>query len=292
MYHFFAESSQLFDDGKKIVISGDDFNHMVNVLRMKTGEEFSVSIKEDPGLRESARESSGAVLREGSRENSGADFRESNKETSTSKPVDLQQQKEYRFGIESISESELIGELRFVKEAGTELPSRIYLFQGLPKSDKMELIIQKSVELGVFEVIPVAMKRCVMKLDDKKASSRIKRWNAISEAAAKQSKRGIIPEVKMPMSFKEAVKYASKLDVKLLPYELADGMDLTRRLISEIEPGQSVGIFIGPEGGFAEEEVTFARDEGFTPVTMGRRILRTETAGFTMLSWLMYTLER
>ncbi len=255
MFHFFAESSQFFDEGKRISITGDDFNHMVNVLRMKIGEEFSVSIRDE-------------------------------------EDKDLDAQNEYRFGIESISESELVGELRFVKEAGTELPSKIYLFQGLPKSDKMELIVQKSVELGVFQIIPVSMKRCVMKLDDKKASSKVKRWNAISEAAAKQSKRGIIPEIKMPMSYKEAVKYAHNLDVKLLPYEMAEGMEGTRKLISGIEPGQSIGIFIGPEGGFADEEVDFARDNGFSPITMGKRILRTETAGFTMLAWLMYTLER
>ncbi len=255
MFHFFAESSQFFDDGKRISITGDDFNHMVNVLRMKIGEEFSVSIKD----------------------NEDADF---------------EGQNEYRFGIESIGENELVGELRFVKEAGTELLSKIYLFQGLLKSDKKELIIHKSVELGVFQVIPVSMKRCVMKLDEKKAVSKVKRWNAISESAAKQSKRGIIPEIKMPMSYKEALKYAKDLDVKLLPYEMAEGMDGTRKIIAEIKPGQSIGIFIGPEGGFADEEVELAKEQGFNPITMGRRILRTETAGFTMLAWLMYTLER
>ena len=199
--------------------------------------------------------------------------------------------KEYRFGIESISDTELIGELRFIKESGTELPSKIYLFQGLPKADKMELIIQKAVELGAYQIIPVKMKRSVVKLDDKKAASKVKRWCAISEAAAKQSKRAIIPEVTMPMTYKEAVKYAENLDIKLLPYELAEGMDYTREIISNIKPGQSIGIFVGPEGGFADEEVDFAKDNGFKPITMGKRILRTETAGFTMLSWLMYNLE-
>ena len=95
----------------------------------------------------------------------------------------------------------------------------------------------------------------------------------------------------MPMTYKEAVKYAENLDIKLLPYELAEGMDYTREIISNIKPGQSIGIFVGPEGGFADEEVDFAKDNGFKPITMGKRILRTETAGFTMLSWLMYNLE-
>ena len=271
MYHFFADSSQLFDDGKKIVITGDDYNHMVNVLRMKIGEEFSVSIKDsEDDLVHNGNEDAG----------------------DTSLEEEFSGLKEYRFGIESVTDTELIGELRFIKESGTELPSRIYLFQGLPKADKMELIIQKSVELGVHQIVPVSMKRCVMKLDAKKASSKVKRWNAISEAAAKQSKRGVIPEVTMPMTFKEAVSFAKELDVKLLPYEMAEGMDGTRKLIESIKPGQSIGIFIGPEGGFAEEEVDFARECGFAPITMGKRILRTETAGFTMLAWLMYFLEK
>ncbi|SDB35775.1 16S rRNA (uracil(1498)-N(3))-methyltransferase [Butyrivibrio sp. INlla16] len=251
MYHFFASSTQLIDNQKRIVITGDDYNHMVNVLRMKPGEEFSVSLMDE----------------------------------------DAADQKEYRFGIESISDTELIGELRFIKESGAELPSKIYLFQGLPKADKMELIIQKAVELGAFQIIPVSMKRSVVKLDEKRAVNKIKRWNAISEAAAKQSKRGVIPEVKAPMTFKEAVKYAESLDVKLLPYEMAEGMEYTREVIDSIEPGQSIGIFVGPEGGFADEEISYAGEAGFKTITMGKRILRTETAGFTMLAWLMYNLE-
>ncbi len=172
-----------------------------------------------------------------------------------------------------------------------ELPVKISLYQGLPKSDKMELIIQKAVELGAYQIIPVSMKRCVVKLDEKRAASKVKRWNAISEAAAKQSKRGVIPEVTMPMSYKEAVKYAEQIDVKLLPYEMAEGMDYTKKIIESIKPGESVGIFVGPEGGFADEEVEFAGENGFKTITMGKRILRTETAGFTMLAWLMYTFE-
>ncbi len=250
MYHFFADSSQLIDDGKKIIIEGNDFNHMANVLRMKVGEEFSVSIRDESD-----------------------------------------DEKEYRFGIESISEDQLIGELRFVKESGVELPSKIYLFQGLPKGDKMELIIQKAVELGAYAIVPVSMKRSVVKLDEKRAANKVKRWNSISEAAAKQSKRGVIPEVTMPMSYKEALKMAQELDVKLLPYEMAEGMDYTKSIIGNIKPGQSIGVFVGPEGGFAEEEVELAKEAGFVSITMGKRILRTETAGFTMLAWLMYTLE-
>ena len=199
---------------------------------------------------------------------------------------------EIRCGIVGFTDDTVECEIRFIKEADHELPSKVYLFQGLPKADKMETIIQKNIELGVYEIVPVAMKRCVVKLDDKKASGKISRWQGIAEAAAKQSKRGVIPEIKAPMSFKEAVKYAKEnCDVMLLPYELSEGMDATRDLLGSIKPGQSVAIFIGPEGGFDPEEVSFAQNEGFEPITLGKRILRTETAGMCVMSVLMYLLE-
>ena len=173
----------------------------------------------------------------------------------------------------------------------TELPSKIYLFQGLPKADKMELIIQKAVELGAYEVIPVSTKRAVVKLDDKKAGKKVERWNSIAESGAKQSGRNVIPKVTEVMSFKNALEYAKGLDVLFIPYELAEGMEETRELIEQIQPGQSVGIFIGPEGGFEVSEVESTIEYGAKPITLGKRILRTETAGLTMLSILMYHLE-
>ena len=245
MYQFFVEPSQI--QGTRIVISGDDVNHIKNVLRMQPGEEIAVSNGEDG--------------------------------------------KEYRCGIEELKEEEIICTLRFVKEDGVELPSRVYLFQGLPKADKMELIIQKAVELGVYEIIPVATKRAVVKLDEKKAKQKIFRWQAISEAAAKQSKRRIVPEIHSVMSFKEAVAYAKNMQVKLIPYELAEGMEKTRSVIEGLKPGEEIGIFIGPEGGFEEQEIQIALENGIEPITLGKRILRTETAGFTILSWIMYQLE-
>lgn len=200
--------------------------------------------------------------------------------------------KEYRCGIEAFAEDEIVCGLRFVKEDGVELPSKIYLFQGLPKADKMELIIQKAVELGAFEVIPVAAKRCVVRLDEKKAAGKISRWQGIAEAAAKQSKRAVIPKVHSVLSMKEAVAYAQNMDVKLIPYELAEGMQHTKQMIEAVKPEQSIAVFIGPEGGFEESEIQMAREAGIEPVTLGRRILRTETAGFTVISWLMYQLEQ
>ena len=199
--------------------------------------------------------------------------------------------KEYRCQIEKITETEVICTLLFVKEDGLELPAKVFLFQGLPKADKMELIIQKAVELGVYEVIPVATKRAVVKLDAKKEKSKLARWQGIAEAAAKQSKRRIIPEIKPVMSMKEAVAYAENMDCKLIPYEMAEGMGKTKKLIEGIRAGQSVAVFIGPEGGFEDNEIAAALAAGIEPVTMGRRILRTETAGLTMMSWIMYQLE-
>lgn len=246
MYQFFVESHQIYD--KTVRIEGQDVNHIKNVLRMKIGEELSVS--------------------------NGVDG------------------KEYRCGIIAMDEECITCELRFVKEGGVELPSEVYLFQGLPKADKMELIIQKAVELGVHAVVPVATKRCVVKLDDKKAKSKITRWQGISEAAAKQSKRRIVPEVKDVMSFKEALNFVKDFEVKLIPYELAEDMSKTKEIISALVPGRKIAIFIGPEGGFEEAEVEAAILTGVEPITLGKRILRTETAGFTVLSWVMYQLEQ
>lgn len=177
------------------------------------------------------------------------------------------------------------------KQADTELESRLYLFQGLPKNDKMEWIVQKAVELGVYEVIPVSMKRCVVKLDAKKAAKKVERWNSISESAAKQAGRSIIPKVTEVLAYEQALEKAKELDVVLVPYELADKIEETKQIIAGIQKGQSVGIFIGPEGGFEREEVDLAIRSGAVPVTLGRRILRTETAGLTMLSVLMFQLE-
>lgn len=198
---------------------------------------------------------------------------------------------EYTCYIEEMGSEEVLARIMYAQEAGYELSSRIYLFQGLPKGDKMELIIQKAVELGVHEVIPVATRRSVMKLEGKKEENKIRRWQAIATSAAKQSKRMYVPEVKGVMNFSQAAAYAKSLDVILLPYELAKGMKETKEIINNIRPGQSVGIFIGPEGGFDEGEVSLAQENGAKAITLGKRILRTETAGLTVLSVLMFALE-
>lgn len=198
----------------------------------------------------------------------------------------------YLCEVEAYEEDVVVLHILEEMEADTEPASKLYLFQGLPKSDKMELIVQKAVELGVYQVIPVAMKRSVVRLDDKKAAKKADRWNSIAESAAKQAGRSRIPEVTMPLSYNEALKMAEELDVTLLPYELAGGMEVTREVIRQIKSGQSVGIFIGPEGGFEPEEVDAAVSMGAKVITLGRRILRTETAGLATLAVLMFELEQ
>lgn len=198
---------------------------------------------------------------------------------------------EYRCTIESFEPDEVLLHIVYSQEPEYELPCRIYLFQGLPKADKMELIIQKAVELGAYEIIPVETKRCVVKLDGRKSAKKTARWQQIAESAAKQSKRMLIPNVHEVLTFREALKYAESMNVRLVPYELARGMQETKEILAGIEPGQSVGIFIGPEGGFEEKEIEAAIEGGAKPITLGRRILRTETAGLAILSVLMFQLE-
>lgn len=173
----------------------------------------------------------------------------------------------------------------------TDLPVKLYLFQGLPKSDKMELIIQKAVELGVYGIVPVEMNRSVVKLDEKKKKSKISRWQAIAESAAKQSKRSIIPEVFDVMSYKAAMEKAKGLDLFLVPYENERGMLSTKEALSEIKNGMSVGILIGPEGGFEESEIALAAQFGGETVSLGKRILRTETAAITSVAMCMLHIE-
>ncbi len=199
---------------------------------------------------------------------------------------------EYLCEVDSYEEDRAMLHILEQHVADTELPSRIYLFQGLPKQEKMELIVQKCVELGIYSVIPVSMKRCVVKLDAKKAAKKVERWNSIAASAAKQAGRGCVPEVQNVRTYEEALQMAQELDVVLVPYELAEGMKETKEILAGIKPGQSVGIFIGPEGGFEQEEVERAIAMGGKALTLGKRILRTETAGLALLSVLMFHLER
>ena len=201
--------------------------------------------------------------------------------------------KDYNCQVETYTEGEGILEILSENEDSRELPSRIWLFQGLPKSDKMEVIIQKAVELGAAGVIPVATRNAVVKLDAKKAESKVRRWQAIAESAAKQSKRSYIPQVGAVISLKEAFSYIEeqKFDLCMIPYELEKGMDGTKQVLSRLASGQQIAVFIGPEGGFDEEEIRLALEKNVIPVSLGKRILRTETAGPAILALLMMKFE-
>lgn len=198
---------------------------------------------------------------------------------------------DYHCRLEQLDKDSVTALVMWKLEKNAELPSRITLFQGLPKGDKMEFIIQKCVELGVSEIVPVQTRRTVVRMDARKEQARRKRWMGISESAAKQSGRGIVPEVGPVLKFSQAVERAKELDVCLIPYELAEGMEHTREVCAGIRPGSSIGIFIGPEGGFEEDEAAEAVAAGAEAVTLGRRILRTETAGMALISVLAYLLE-
>lgn len=243
MYNFFAKEETKI--GNCFIISGTDYNHIKNVLRMKIGENFLVSLDSKSHLCE----------------------------------------------IKSFENDSVIAEILEENYNDTSLPIDIYLFQGLPKSDKMEFIIQKAVELGVKEIVPTEMEYSVVKLEEKKKEAKRARWQAISESAAKQSKRNFIPKVSPVLNFNQAVKYAEELDVVLVPYENAKGMKATKEALLTIKSGMSVGIFIGPEGGFSEKEIEKLLNIGGKSVSLGKRILRTETAALTALSMCMLYAE-
>lgn len=201
--------------------------------------------------------------------------------------------RDYLCQAEEIAGLEVTVRILETEEEGRELLSRIWLFQGLPKSDKMEFIIQKAVELGAAGIVPVTTRNTVVKLDPKKEETKVKRWQAIAESAAKQSKRSLVPRVSGIMTLKEAFDYVESqgFSVRLIPYEHEAGMDGTKTELDAAGPGQDIAVFIGPEGGFDEREIELALSKGVRPISLGRRILRTETAGLALLSVLMMRLE-
>lgn len=206
--------------------------------------------------------------------------------------VSTSNDREYLCEITALEEEAVQLKLLDVYGSNRELPIEVTLYQALPKGDKMETVIQKMVELGAVRIVPVVTKRCVVQLDQKKAAKKVARWNAISEAAAKQSKRNKIPEVMMPMSFAEALLDAKKLEAALIPYENAEGMEQARCMVDEAAKKRSLGIFIGPEGGFTEQEIEKSQQNGVKPISLGHRILRTETAGMMLMSVIMFATDQ
>ena len=243
MHNFFVSESQ--KQNNRYLITGNDYNHIINVLRMDIGDTFLVSSDKKSDLCE----------------------------------------------IESFDTDTVTALIIEENYQNTELPLNIYLFQGLPKGDKMEFIIQKSVELGVFAVIPTEMNRCVVKLDDKKKKSKVARWQAISESAAKQSKRNYIPKVFDVLSYKQALEMAKTLDLLIVPYENEEGMLATKKVLNDLKNCKSVGIIIGSEVGFDEGEITLVKEMGGKVISLGKRILRTETAAITSVAMCMLSTE-
>ena len=172
---------------------------------------------------------------------------------------------EYECSLLEWTDDTILAKIEDVHGMETELPVKITLYQGLPKGDKMEMIVQKAVELGVAEIVPVAMKRCVVKLDAKKAAKKVSRWNTIALSAAKQAKRGIIPEVREVRNFKDILEEVQDIEFMLVPYEEAKGMQASKELISQAKGKKSIGIIIGPEGGFEKEEIEQLKAAGVNP---------------------------
>lgn len=204
--------------------------------------------------------------------------------------VSNQKGRDFFCEISEVADAFVQAEILKEDAPSTELCGRIYLFQGIPKGDRMETVIEKAVELGVYEIIPVAMQYCVVKLDAKKEAARIKRWQKLSEAAARQSKRSLVPEIHAVMNYREAVEYALQCDVCLVPYENETGMKNTKDALSSLKPADSVAVLIGPEGGFSREEIEMVRDR-MQIISLGRRILRTDTAGIAVMAAMMLELE-
>lgn len=252
MHRFFTEQKNIDTENGICVIRGSDVNHISHVLRMRRGEQV--------------------LLCTGRKED----------------------QVEYLCGIEEILPDEVRVRILDYRKSARELPVDLYLFQAIPKGDRFETVIEKAVELGVHQIIPVCSARCVVKLDEKRAGKKTARWNALALTAAKQSKRSFVPEVSGPVSWKEALELAGGMDQILVPYENAKGMGHTREVIAgagALPKGSRAGIFIGPEGGFEEQEVASLQALHAEVITLGNRILRTDTAGIAALSMLMLYLE-
>lgn len=236
-----------------IKIIGEDVNHIKNVLRAKIGEKIKIC--------------------------------------DTSNSID------YICSIKEIEKEYINCQIEEKKEESEESNIKITIFQGLPKADKMELIIQKSVELGVYDIYPVEMKRCVVKFDEKDKEKKILRWQKISEVAAKQCGRNIIPTIQNIINVKKICNLYDKYDILIVAYENEKNITLKEELkklrYNKLNKQElKIGIIIGPEGGLEENDVEMLKNVGAKVVTLGKRILRTETVALNMLSVIIYELEQ
>jgi len=247
MPKFFVKSNQIKED--KIIITGEDVNHIKNVLRLNIDDDLQI--------------------------------------------CDLDTAINYTCGISKIDsdrvECNIFNQLDSVAESNIH----INVFQGIPKSDKMELIIQKCVELGVNEITPVEMKRCIAKIEDKAKNKKIERWQKISEVAAKQCGRDRVPEINDVINIKNICNLIDEYDIVILAYENEEENTLKNELIKlkgKTNKNLKIAIIIGPEGGLDKEEVEILKENGAKSITLGKRILRTETVAFVLTSIIMYEL--
>lgn len=238
-------------NNEKIVIIGQDVKHIKNVLRKNIGDELVI--------------------------------------------CNIDNQKDYLCEIANIEESKIICKINHIMETTAESNVKVTIMQGLPKADKMELIIQKSVELGVSEIIPVEMNRCIVKLNNKDASKKIERWQKISEVAAKQCGRNLIPTIKPLINIKNICNLIHEYDIVIVAYENEKEITIKHELKKLLEQYENkeinIAILVGPEGGISEKEIELLRENGAITVSLGKRILRTETVALNVLSIIMYELE-
>ena len=227
-------------------LSGEEFKHAINVLRIKEGDEILVC------------------------DNSGY---------------------EYVCKVIKISKNELSFSVISKDVCSTETKNNVTLVCGYLKGDKTELVVQKAVELGVTAIIPVQMSRSIVKIEEKKKGAKTERWQAIAESAGKQSKRSVIPKVYDVMSFDKALEFASETDLFLLPYENKNGMVDTKNALNKIKKGDKISVLVGPEGGFSDSEIDKALSNGANVISLGKRILRTETASILSVGMLMLHAE-
>ena len=253
MPKFFVKQEQI--NGDIIIIQGQDVNHIKKVLRAKIGDELQI--------------------------------------------CNSQNGENFLCDIKEIENEKILCKIKQEIEEKVESNIEVTIFQGLPKADKMEYIIQKSVELGVYDITPVEMKRCVVKLNEKDKNKKELRWQKISEVAAKQCGRDIIPQINKIINMKNICELIKKYDIVLVAYEnekektLKEQLKLIKEKMQKMEKDEliKIGIVIGPEGGLEERDVQDLKENGAKIITLGKRILRTETVALNVLSVIMYELE-
>ena len=195
---------------------------------------------------------------------------------------------DYTAKIESVEQKKIVCSVISKEKCQSEADIDVVLYQGIPKAAKMDYIIQKTTELGIGRIVPVKLARCVVKLEDKKAEmKKCERWQKIASEAAKQSGRGVVPVVDMPVTLDEAIRELNECDMAFVPYECEEKTNLKSVLTSKKDV-KTVGFMVGPEGGFDISEVEKIRSSAIETITLGRRILRTETAGEAVLAMVMY----